>query len=557
MPTIYQDRSGISLYDAQHNGGVRVPVPSVVIDEVLRSLLRFKRTCQDFGVRDSNIKLVATEATRNAINRDDLLQRIDQKTGWKVQLLAKEDEGKLGAMGVASSFPHVDGLCMDMGGGSVQLTWVTTRPDGLVDMSPMGSVSFPYGAAALTLEMSKNKTQEQGKLSAEIASKLNAAMVDLQIPQRMEEAAKQDHGYHVYLSGGGLRGWGYMLMSHAEQIRPYPIQSINGYSTDGRSFLFGLDGLQVTSETFRVSSRRASQAPAVRVLIEAIRLSSIPIFEVHFARGGVREGLLYTGLDPSVRAQHPLVAATLPYAPKSADCLVGLLRDSIPDCSSFIEPDILISVINLLYVHDPLPKDIRAAAALRSTTTGILAGAHGLSHREMGLLALVLCERWGADHSDLDIGLYHDLQRQYGELSWWMKYVGRAANGLANLFPAGVVWDNEQTISVESGLYSNEKGVKVAEAQRIKGIARQKCPQSERCWIKITVLRNDADHVVREWAKDLRKVGKKKNRVGEGEGYRLKVDVNVEPETARPGRGSSSGSGEDNDEGILSDSGLK
>lgn len=500
-PTVYQYRCGISLYDAQNATGAKVPIPSTIIEEVLAVLLQFKRTCQDFEVQDSNIRLVATEATRNAINREDLLGQIDKKTGWKVQLLTKEEEGRLGAMGIASSIGHIEGICMDMGGGSVQMTWVVKKPDGDVDMSPVGSVSFPYGAAALMSTLSEVSVQKEASLQDEIASKFQRGLEDIQMPRGLREEALRKGGYTLYLSGGGFRGRGYILMSN-EDIQPYPIPIINCYSVGARRFLSNLEESPASVSAFRVSSRRASQVPAVQLVIKALAQAKIPISKVVFAQGGVREGLLYSDLPRSIRAQSPLIASTLPHALKSAASLTRLLRDAVPD---LIETELLTSTINLLYFHGAMPKDIRAAAALRSTTTGVLAGVHGLSHQDRGMLALIMCERWGADLSEADIPLYDNLQTLIGRHAWWTKYVGRVAEGIANIFPAGVVRDHEQTIVVESGVSS------------IKDI--------QHCWLKINVLRADLIGTVREWAEDLRKVGKKKHWVRHGSG--MKVDVEV------------------------------
>jgi hypothetical protein len=43
-------------------------------------------------------------------------RQIKDATGWEVDMLSKEMEGKVGAMGVASSFNQVEGLVMDLGG---------------------------------------------------------------------------------------------------------------------------------------------------------------------------------------------------------------------------------------------------------------------------------------------------------------------------------------------------------------------------------------------------------------------------------------------------------
>lgn len=287
-----------------------------------------------------------------------------------------------------------------------------------------------------------------------------------------------------------------------EDIQPYPVSVINCYSVSASSFFSNLEESPASASAFRVSSRRASQVPAVLLVIKALAQAKIPISKVVFTQGGVREGLLYSGLPPSVRAQSPLTASTLPHAPKSATFLTGLLRDAVPD---LIENELLTSVINMLYFHGSITKDIRAASALRSTTTGVLAGAHGLSHQDRGMLALMLCERWGADLSEADIPLYDSFQILIGHHTWWTKYVGRVAEGIANIFPAGLVRDNEQTLMIESGL-SSARDV-------------------QRCWLRITVLRQDLVGIVEQWAEGLRKLGKKKHRVKQASAMEVDVEV--------------------------------
>lgn len=500
-PTIYQERCGISLYDAQNATGAKAPIPPSIIEKVLAALLQFKRTCEDFAVQANNIRLVATEATRNAINRDDLLRQIEQRTGWKVECLTKEEEGRLGALGIASSMGHIAGICMDMGGGSVQMTWIAKKPNGNVEMSPVGSVSFPYGAAALMSTLSEVNIHEEASLQTEIAANFERSLEDIQIPPSLRDEAIQKGGYTLYLSGGGFRGRGYVLMSN-EDIQPYPIPIINCYSVSAPRFFSNTEESLASASNFRVSSRRASQAPAVLLVIRALAQAKTPISNVVFTQGGVREGLLYSGLPLSICAQNPLIASTLPYAPISAASLTSLLQDAVPGPA---EGELLTSTINLLYFHGSMSKDIRAAAALRSTTTGVLAGAHGLSHQDRATLALILCERWGADLSEADIPLYQSLQKLTGKFTWWTKYIGRVAEGIANVFPAGVVRDNEQAVVIESGMDSNL--------------------DKQRCWLKIDVLRQDLADTVKEWAEDVRKLGKKKHRLSQASVMKVEVEV--------------------------------
>jgi len=123
LPTVYQSRLGISLYDAQYVDGQKLPIPADTISKILSELKRFKQTSIDFGVpqKTENVRILATEATRNAINSTDFISEIENALGvpWKVNILAKEDEGRIGALGVVSSVGGsggLQGLMMDLGG---------------------------------------------------------------------------------------------------------------------------------------------------------------------------------------------------------------------------------------------------------------------------------------------------------------------------------------------------------------------------------------------------------------------------------------------------------
>lgn len=118
----------MSLYDAQYQAGPkgeRGPIPQETIAEIIPALEGFKQTSIDFGVpqRTENVRILATEATRTAVNADEYISKIESALGepWKVTLLKKEDEGRVGALGVVSSVggsSGLEGLVMDLGGMS-------------------------------------------------------------------------------------------------------------------------------------------------------------------------------------------------------------------------------------------------------------------------------------------------------------------------------------------------------------------------------------------------------------------------------------------------------
>jgi retrograde regulation protein 2 len=389
LPTLLSYRLDVSLYTAQYDPetGDRVPIPDEVINEVVAALLRFKIICNDLSVPRKHIRIIATEATRAALNSEEFRKEIRNVTGLEVEMLNEEEEGYVGALGVASGFSDVSGLVMDLGGGSTQITWMTSTA-GRVEVSPKGSVSFPYGAAALTKklkELREGKSPEDGdaavaRLREEMRTNFANAYNDLQVPENMIQKAVSEGGFPIYLSGGGFRGWGYLLL-YMSQVHGghYPISLINGFSASKAEFE-DVERLKKVArqadKIFRVSDRRRAQVPAVAFLVNVVA-EALPhgLRIAHFAQGGVREGILFRELTQDVRERDPLEVATEIYAHKSADAISNLILAGIPKPSqtggrSFpesISKHVIHAFSNVLYVHSPMSKEAASTAALYST----------------------------------------------------------------------------------------------------------------------------------------------------------------------------------------------
>ncbi|KAL4877562.1 Ppx/GppA phosphatase family-domain-containing protein [Aspergillus karnatakaensis] len=456
MPTIYQDRAGISLYDAQFSRDVetgiasRGPIPAEIIGQVVDRLVRFQGVCADFQVPPENIYVLATEATRTAPNSEEFRARIKERTGWEVRLLSKGEEGRVGALGIASSSRAVAGLAMDLGGGSTQITWVVAK-DGVVDTCPKGSFSFPYGAAALMgrLEAAKKaggKAEEQ--LKNEMRGAFQKAYSELDIPESLLEKNRKEGRFDLYLCGGGFRGWGYVLMKQAE-ISPYPIPIINGFRASREEFHDTAAVMKQASSDriFGVSERRASQIPAVATLINVLMDALPDITHIQFCQGGVREGFLFDKLPQEVRAQDPLIAATMQYAPPSPDEIRRLLQSALPEQASPIDltrtppsisPHFVAALANMLFAHSRVPRESRTAAALHCTTTGLLASTNTVSHTERVLIALILAERWSGDLAPTEEAHQQNLRSCVtAQEAWWCQYLGRVAALVGDVYPAG------------------------------------------------------------------------------------------------------------------------
>ncbi|CAI4463064.1 CRB_1a_G0017880.mRNA.1.CDS.1 [Saccharomyces cerevisiae] len=457
MPCVFKDRVGLSLYEVQYNThtNAKCPIPRDIIKEVCSAMKRFKLICDDFGVPETSVRVIATEATRDAINADEFVNAVYGSTGWKVEILGQEDETRVGIYGVVSSFNTVRGLYLDVAGGSTQLSWVISS-HGEVKQSSK-PVSLPYGAGTLLRRM---RTDDNRALFYEIKEAYKDAIEKIGIPQEMIDDAKKEGGFDLWTRGGGLRGMGHLLLYQSEG---YPIQTIiNGYACTYEEFssmsdyLFlkqKIPGSSKEHKIFKVSDRRALQLPAVGLFMSAVFEAIPQIKAVHFSEGGVREGSLYSLLPKEIRAQDPLLIASRPYAPLLTEKYLYLLRTSIPqeDIPEIVNERIAPALCNLAFVHASYPKELQPTAALHVATRGIIAGCHGLSHRARALIGIALCSRWGGNIPESEEKYSQELEQvvlREGDkaealrIVWWTKYIGTIMYVICGVHPGGNIRDN-------------------------------------------------------------------------------------------------------------------
>ena len=70
-----------------------------------------------------------------------MLGAIKKESGLQVNILSPAMESLFGAMGARSGFNHVDGLFMDLGGGSVQMTYVNSKVEEDYDVLAAGAAN--------------------------------------------------------------------------------------------------------------------------------------------------------------------------------------------------------------------------------------------------------------------------------------------------------------------------------------------------------------------------------------------------------------------------------
>lgn len=113
------------------------------IANLVKYMQEARSEAEDLGC--TTVIAFATSAVRDAVNADDVLQRVNEATGIDLQVLPGEDEARLTFLAVRRWFGWSSGRLgvFDIGGGSLELA---AGPDE----SPEVAQSFPLGAGRLT-----------------------------------------------------------------------------------------------------------------------------------------------------------------------------------------------------------------------------------------------------------------------------------------------------------------------------------------------------------------------------------------------------------------------
>ncbi|CAK7563166.1 MAG: retrograde regulation protein 2 [Sporothrix epigloea] len=385
LPCVYRERAGISLFDAltpvaaadstgsdTATGQPQMALPSETIQQVSQALSRFWRIASGYGVAPERVTVFATEAMRRAVNAAALLDAIAAVApGMTVHVLTPEVETLFGSTGARSGFAMVGnsetgtgGLMLDLGGGSVQMTYMDPQlGPGYEVAAARAGQSMPYGAARLTRLVALSsavqnsslpdhqlpwtgerrdaerirlvaeaKAEADARATAEVAPQLSddmmAALARLheqfpslrRLQQRRQsvtektQASPSESGIDVYLCGGGFRGYGSMLM-HNDAVQPYPVPLMAGYTVPG-TFFRDTHRMRRTNhelaggKIFGMSKRRRQQFAAITAVVDALvvalQRSGHTIRSVTFCAGGNREGALMMRLPAELREADPL-----------------------------------------------------------------------------------------------------------------------------------------------------------------------------------------------------------------------------------------------------------
>jgi exopolyphosphatase/guanosine-5'-triphosphate,3'-diphosphate pyrophosphatase len=200
------------------------------MERALQMLELYAHFCRATGITD--VRAVATSAIRDAANRDAFLDAARRRTWLEVQVLPREEEARYGYLAAVNSTTLADGVALDIGGGSLQLS----RVEGRIAAEAR---SWRLGAVRMTERFLEGKTTSPKQV------KTLRAHVEKKLLGRADWLRGAGaHGRRLVGIGGAVRN----LASAAQAAAGLPD--------------FGVQGVAVTRRQLRDLIERMLDLPA-------------------------------------------------------------------------------------------------------------------------------------------------------------------------------------------------------------------------------------------------------------------------------------------------------
>lgn len=352
------------------------------VERAIETLQMFRDYCAANGVR--HLIPVATAATRDAINRDEFLRRARQATGLHLRVLSGEDEAFYGALGVINGSGLHDGLVIDVGGGSAQVSQVRA---GRFQRGQATSL----GAVRLT----------EAFLPGDAVTASQFKRLERHLAETFEQIAWMTVGRTGRFIG--LGGTIRTLARIDRDARDYPLRLLNGYELSRErleELIERLRALPVKERARKVPGLPSDRADVILAgaMVVAAAMRRAQVSTLFVSDQGLREGLLYQEflkpaqpLIPNLRRFSVLnLSRVYGYQSPHADHVAGLA----------------LAIFDQLKRHGYGARErdyLWAAAQLNDIGTAVnyqdhhkhsaylilSAGLPGYSHREMTLIALL------------------------------------------------------------------------------------------------------------------------------------------------------------------------
>lgn len=255
------------------------------VASALAAVRRFRQLADQSGAVELHV--LATAASREAVNGPDFIEEIERICRVPVQILSGAEEARLAALGVISGIHKPNGIAGDLGGGSLELIDIRGHVAGQ-------GATYPLGGIRLS-EAAEGSIRKAEKIAEDIL--------------RSSEVLGAGEGRPFYAVGGT---WRSLARLHMFQTG-YPLHVMHDYAIPAgealdfcrvvaRGDVEAVDRIDVISK-----QRRDLLAYGAAVLAQVIRFGKPS--QIILSALGLREGHLFDLLPDSEKLADPLLAA--------------------------------------------------------------------------------------------------------------------------------------------------------------------------------------------------------------------------------------------------------
>lgn len=253
------------------------------IEILCNTLHSFKKVAEKFEVTE--LYPVATAAVRQSKNRDEIVEEVNKKTGINMRIITDKEEAFYGYYAVINTLNYVDGVTVDIGGGSTEVTYFE-------DKELLYSHSFPFGVVTLKNLFFNNKNHNDKGAIEEARKYINEQFSTLKWLAKRKVP--------IIAIGGSARN----IARIHQSLTEYPIAGVHGYSMTSKDLEYVYDKLIDSSydgleDLDGLSKDRQDIIVPSAILFNEL-FNEVKATEFVFSRKGLREGVVMSELEKQI-----------------------------------------------------------------------------------------------------------------------------------------------------------------------------------------------------------------------------------------------------------------
>lgn len=240
-------------------------------------LKELRITCESLGIE--NILAFATAPLRNISNSEYAQKTIEDISGLKIDVISGEDEGTLSYKGAIYDVQLIEGLAVDIGGGSTELVFFEDEKIDYITSLEIGSLNtfnnFVSGIIPDKKELKLIKKKSEGEISKNISYKAKDKMKLVGVGGTLRACLKINNYLHDYDSSNNE-----ITIKELDEI----LETLSGDFDKAKSILLR-----------NVPERIHTLMPGIRILKTITKYFDINT--IYVSEFGVREGFLAKYLE--------------------------------------------------------------------------------------------------------------------------------------------------------------------------------------------------------------------------------------------------------------------